>query len=303
MKFTKHWLAGMIAMVMALSLVVGAHAQGADADVAPDAQLFATIYQGACDDLGDDPVSQLGNLNSAEEVADGMETDVEIMGFQDVEEMLVLDVNLEAGIEALFQQDQVLSLVILDEQVDDEDYVVCGELGGFMVNGQIAIALTPTDDPDTGVDDAADGTDDTDADTDDLDADAGDSDYVGVAIFGSGQGDPEQTSSLTLVRVYVFQAVIADVVVTPEATATVETIADPVFVPTLVPTTAPPPPPPPTEAPAGSPTTEPTTEPTASATVEPTVAPTLAPTTAPTAPPTIAPTIAPTAAPTSDSSE
>ena len=283
MKSMKQWLVGMIAMVASFSLVIGfgasALAQDAESDTddLADADLFAAIYAGTCDNLGADPLYQLGDvLPTGEASTEGL-AGVQTIGYEDVETMLVLETNIEAGLLTLFQQDQVHSLVVQDRQGTDGDYVACGELGGVMVNGQVAVGLTGTDG---------------------LEA-------CGVAIFGDeGEEQLNEVDTLTPVRLYLFESAMGDdgvqvnvaatqpVVVpdgTPEGTPAVEPTLEPTVEPTIEPTV--------------EPTIEPTIEPTAEPTVEPTVEPTLEPTVEPTIEPTIEPTAEPTAEPTVEDPE
>lgn len=300
MKSRRHWLVATIAVVCSLSLVLNAQAQDQDSDddLLSQAEFGAAIYTGTCDDLDDEIVFQLGAISTAAELADGEEADVEVVGFQDVGDLLVLRTNLETGIEALFQQDEVLSIVVRDGEATDDGYVACGELGGIVVNGQVAVGLTGPDEED---DTAGPTEDDDDNDaagltgTDDDDAETA---YYGVAIFGAGPDDLADPATLTPVRVYVFASVVAEpgVLVTP----TVVTATEPPTEAPADPAAEEPAPPvveepdePATEPPA-SPTSEPTVTPTATPPVSPTTEPTPAPTEEPTTEPTNEPTTVPT---------
>ena len=107
--------------------------------------------------------------------------------------MLYAAAEVEVSFDALFAADQPYALVVRDSADDTGRDVACGELGGFVVDGQVAVGLSTGDS----------GT------------------YCGVAIF---EVSDSTAQGPTPVRVHLFASAMGDATadVTADATAQVD---------------------------------------------------------------------------------
>ena len=214
-----------LALVTLVALLGLAGVPGTVAQGDAPRNLTGAIFTGPCDTLGDTATYPAGDFIAVDEDT--------IIGYQQVPPVLRSQATLPAGLDALFQPQQVYSYVVRDNADPGGDPVACGELGGVQVNGQIVIGLfkPSPDDPETG-------------------------ELVGVAIFGNTTPtgpttQPANAQNETPVQAYLYENAL-DGAETP------------------TPMAPPPPPPTPTTAPA-SPTAAPTMAPTTSPTMMPTM--------------------------------
>lgn len=155
------------------------------------ASLFAAIYAGTCADTGGEPTYQVGDLLTAEEVSAANADDTSAVGSADAGTMLYAAAEVEVSFDALFAADQPYALVVRDSADDTGRDVACGELGGFVVDGQVAVGLSTGDS----------GT------------------YCGVAIF---EVSDSTAQGPTPVRVHLFESAMGD----DNADATADVTAD-----------------------------------------------------------------------------
>jgi hypothetical protein len=249
-----------ILTLTALLALAGAPATAAQDD--EQLNLSGAIFTGPCDTLADTATHPAGDFIEVDEDA--------IIGYQQVPPFLRAQATLPAGLDTLFQPQQVYSYVVRDNADPTADPVACGELGGVQVNGQVVIGLYQPDP----------------ASPDDPAAEV----LVGVAVFGNTTPSgpttqPSNAQSETPVQAYLYENVLAGIE-TPTPMA-----PSPPPPPTPTPTTAPASP---TTAPTEAPTTMPTTTTTATATETATATATATETATSTEEPTEQPTDEPT---------
>jgi hypothetical protein len=255
------WAAAPAALVLAGVLVLGGGVAAQNTSVPEnDLGMVAEIHAGTCANLTTTVAFQLGELTRSGTSAIGANgaTDENfaslgngLVGVSNTAPVWTTRRTIDAGALALFGKSQTYALVV-GESGPTGAVTACGDLGGVVANGQIAIALLPGTTTSAGI-------------------------LAGVAVFSAPQGvagaissateTPTTTTSSgrTDVAVYVFRLATAP---TPSATSAASPIpptATPTPSPTETATTAPTATEAATEAATGTGTAEATT------TTEPTV--------------------------------
>jgi hypothetical protein len=113
----------------------------------PDVSHPAHIHAGTCDELDPNPAQPLNNiepnLNEDEDTTDD-ENPNEPQGSLTAARVVYSDTDVEMSLDDILATAHAINAHESDENV--QNYIACGEIGGVVVDGKLAVALGPQND-------------------------------------------------------------------------------------------------------------------------------------------------------------